>query len=468
MSGPLFEPKHIGDDLFAPDPRVELSEREDGADSVSPTGTGTAKAKRRQKSKGQASRPRRRQRRTGKGQQQPGTAEAKLLEGVRLDILGRLIPHIAHDLNQPAGIARMAAETSLLDVEAGDTDPSSLRRCLTTISDQMERIADLAAFAGALSRDDAGTDRDFDAGAVVAMATERIMPFMRSLNFGLEVSLPDEGVMVRGSTTRFQMAILAILLAAWDYLATARGTNSEDRSDDPILVHGECHDGMFDLEIVCDTGCASEAGDNRALLASSRPMLAVRLIADHMGGRFKLRAHANGLHAHLSLPFMAAAAAPPPEPGKTERAAVHLPAGEAAVARAKNADGNLSILLVDDEELALEGILAHLSRLGHAVTTARNGKEALEHFVADKPDVVVTDLRMPVMSGNVLIRKLRALDTDVPIIVMTGHALPQDEEQATTDGASTVLRKPVRLRELTTIINNVPKRRGNAGADDPY
>jgi CheY-like chemotaxis protein len=97
----------------------------------------------------------------------------------------------------------------------------------------------------------------------------------------------------------------------------------------------------------------------------------------------------------------------------------------------------------------------------HAVVTACNGKEALNHFMAEKPDVVVTDLRMPVMSGNVLIRKVRALDTEVPIIVMTGHAMPADEEQATKDGAFAVMRKPIRMRDLTALINGLPNPRAS-------
>jgi CheY-like chemotaxis protein len=114
------------------------------------------------------------------------------------------------------------------------------------------------------------------------------------------------------------------------------------------------------------------------------------------------------------------------------------------------------VLVVDDEEPTARNTAEYLEYAGYDAVTAGNGAEALKLFIANPFDVVVTDRRMPVMDGNQLIRRLRALDPDLPIIAMTGQDASDDGQTAPTDGndgaaaggASVVLRKPVRLRDL--------------------
>ena len=112
------------------------------------------------------------------------------------------------------------------------------------------------------------------------------------------------------------------------------------------------------------------------------------------------------------------------------------------------------MLVVDDEEQTARNTAGYLEYAGYAAATAGNGAEALKLFAPF--DVVVTDRRMPVMDGDQLIRRLRALDPNLPIIAMTGQGASDDGQTAPTagndgaaaGGASVVLRKPVRLRDL--------------------
>ena len=156
-----------------------------------------------------------------------------------------------------------------------------------------------------------------------------------------------------------------------------------------------------------------------------------------MEGQFEVKIRDTGLHVRIVLPL-------------AETAGIDAISTTRSPYR-PNSMRSLCLLLVDDEELALEGIQEYLSRQGHQVITARNGKEALLQFAALPIDVVVTDLRMPVRDGNMLIRELRRQST-LPIIAMTGHAGLQDEEVALSDGASVVLRKPIRLRDLASAL----------------
>jgi len=81
-------------------------------------------------------------------------------------------------------------------------------------------------------------------------------------------------------------------------------------------------------------------------------------------------------------------------------------------------------LVVDDSMLVRYTICRFLEERGFAAETATNGKEALEVLNRVRPDLIVTDMQMPIMSGSELITVLKSKPetSGVPIIVITGHA----------------------------------------------
>ncbi len=103
---------------------------------------------------------------------------------------------------------------------------------------------------------------------------------------------------------------------------------------------------------------------------------------------------------------------------------------------------------MDDEEIITEEVAEYLRRNGYDVTVAGSGVEALELHRSRPADIVITDLLMPEMDGNELIRRLRRTDPDLPVMVVTGHATFGDEEGSVAEGASVVLKKPIDLSEL--------------------
>ena len=113
------------------------------------------------------------------------------------------------------------------------------------------------------------------------------------------------------------------------------------------------------------------------------------------------------------------------------------------------------ILVVDDEPMATDLLARFLSRCGYRVSTAADGVDALTVCDRDKPDLVLTDLRMPRMDGLELIRKLRADRESVRIIAMTGNTLMGGDSDALGAGAEIVLRKPLKLSDLHTHIQEL-------------
>jgi two-component system, NtrC family, response regulator AtoC len=81
-----------------------------------------------------------------------------------------------------------------------------------------------------------------------------------------------------------------------------------------------------------------------------------------------------------------------------------------------------SILVVDDQDIMREPICAFLRDKGYDVKSASGGPEALEIFMRDRPDLVISDYKMPQMNGVELFEKIRAVDTDVPLVMVTAFS----------------------------------------------
>ena len=111
------------------------------------------------------------------------------------------------------------------------------------------------------------------------------------------------------------------------------------------------------------------------------------------------------------------------------------------------------ILVVDDEADIRVELAEYLETKGYRVEVAGNGREAFDKFEAASADVVVVDIKMPRGDGFELIRRLRAIDPDVPIIVMTGHFSQTDRARVEELGATIMMEKPIVLRRLIQLLN---------------
>jgi len=106
-----------------------------------------------------------------------------------------------------------------------------------------------------------------------------------------------------------------------------------------------------------------------------------------------------------------------------------------------------TILIVDDEGDLRTLLGLCFLRRGHSIVVASNGAEGLACVAAHAPDLLVTDLNMPVLDGLDLLRQLRADGhADLPVIVLTARA--DQRTAATAAGADAFLVKPVPLRQL--------------------
>jgi CheY-like chemotaxis protein len=115
----------------------------------------------------------------------------------------------------------------------------------------------------------------------------------------------------------------------------------------------------------------------------------------------------------------------------------------------------LTILAVDDQAIILDLLAAMCQSMDHKIFTARNGREGMELFHAHRPDIVISDLAMPVMSGWELASRIKKISQETPIIIITGYGSAVDQERMKQIGVDYILYKPFQLEQLSEIISKI-------------
>ncbi|MFH1201705.1 MAG: response regulator [Candidatus Omnitrophota bacterium] len=114
---------------------------------------------------------------------------------------------------------------------------------------------------------------------------------------------------------------------------------------------------------------------------------------------------------------------------------------------------NPKILVVDDEEDQREVISYYLANRGYDVVTASNSREALAKLLMDKPQLILLDIRMPQMDGMECLRRIKKLEEDVPVIMVTCITDIDTAKKALGLGAVDYITKPLGYSALETAIS---------------
>ncbi|MGP1587001.1 MAG: sigma-54-dependent transcriptional regulator [Treponemataceae bacterium] len=113
---------------------------------------------------------------------------------------------------------------------------------------------------------------------------------------------------------------------------------------------------------------------------------------------------------------------------------------------------NFKILICDDEINIRQGLSESLEIEGYKTVLAENGRKALEYISKGDIDLVITDLRMPQVSGEQVLEKVTRETPGVPVIILTGHGSIDSAVEAMRNGAYDFLTKPFNLDQLTMIV----------------
>ncbi|MHC5352325.1 two-component system response regulator RssB [Metapseudomonas furukawaii] len=111
------------------------------------------------------------------------------------------------------------------------------------------------------------------------------------------------------------------------------------------------------------------------------------------------------------------------------------------------------LLIIDDDEVVRASLAAYLEDSGFSVRQASNGLQGLQIFEHERPDLVICDLRMPQIDGLELIRRISDLESETPVIVVSGAGVMSDAVEALRLGAADYLIKP--LEDLAVLEHSV-------------
>jgi PAS domain S-box-containing protein len=257
-------------------------------------------------------------------------------------------------------------------------------------------------------------------------------------------------------------AILSRLCDQWGFIAAAASGGLEGLD---VLEAAARKKQPFQL-VLLDQHMPEINGLDVAALVMNRPSLAgvkIILLSSSLNLAESSRAHALGVARSLTKPikqkylldlileeFGGAAGTRPPMPHAVK------PGEGIAEPTAPGIVVPLRVLLVEDNPINQEVCLKRLSKMGHKVTVANNGAEAVEAYRKDEFDLVLMDVQMPVMDGFEATQRIRDIertrDRYTTIIAMTARAMKGDEEHCLRVGMDGYMAKPFRAAKLAEIL----------------
>lgn len=113
-----------------------------------------------------------------------------------------------------------------------------------------------------------------------------------------------------------------------------------------------------------------------------------------------------------------------------------------------------SLLIIDDEPIAIKNLSHLFTKAGYQVTTRSTGSGGFKILQEQNFDVVITDLKMDKVDGMSILKKAQAVDPDLPVIMLTGHGSYDSVVQAMKMGAYHYLSKPYQLDEVREVVKN--------------
>ena len=203
----------------------------------------------------------------------------------------------------------------------------------------------------------------------------------------------------------------------------------------------------------------AESSTNRAYGGLGLGLAIVRHLVELHGGNVAVQSEGEGQGATFSVSLPVAAAT---------RTAERAPAAVSTEGPVGQSLAGLRLLIVDDEADAREVMRFMLERGGAQVRIADSAAQALDAIREERPDLLISDIGMPVEDGYVLVRRLRAMEEGIgrrlPAIALTAYASEEDTRRAFTAGFDAHLSKPVDPARLIDIAAGLAAggRRGSA------
>ena len=115
------------------------------------------------------------------------------------------------------------------------------------------------------------------------------------------------------------------------------------------------------------------------------------------------------------------------------------------------------VLIVEDNDMNLDMLSRRLQRKGYEIAVARDGQAGVDQAIAERPDLILMDMSLPVMDGWEATRLIKANEETraIPVVALTAHAMESDREKAMAAGCDDFYTKPIELPGLLDIMDRL-------------
>ncbi|MGD9212175.1 MAG: response regulator [Desulfobacteraceae bacterium] len=377
--------------------------------------------------------------------------ESQLQQSQKMEAIGTLAGGIAHDFNNILSAIIGYAELSLQDLPISSRFHNNLKQMLNA----GERARDLVRQILTFSRQ---TEKDFAPISVRPIIKEALKLLKASLPATIDIQTQiDSDATVLADPTQIHQVLINLCTNAGFAMQEHGGKleillTNVNLNADFCYQHPELTPGMHLHLKVSDTGVGippdyikrifepffttKERGKGTGMGLA----LVHGIVKNHNGTVLVTSQLGQGTTFDIYIPIVSLNAQP-----VSSRVMGSIPTG----------DGR--ILFVDDEIVQKDLAKKMLERLGYRVTTYDCAQTALSLFQHNPHqfDLVITDMTMPRMTGDIFARKIMHLRPDIPIIICTGYSEKMNEEKALSMGIKGFMMKPFSMHTMGTLIHNI-------------
>ena len=123
------------------------------------------------------------------------------------------------------------------------------------------------------------------------------------------------------------------------------------------------------------------------------------------------------------------------------------------------ADRKFTILIAEDDSMMLKIVQMFLKKDEYVIISSVDGRDALEKFEIHNPDLIITDIMLPYLSGLEIVGKVKQSQNPIPVIVSSSMCQDTVMEEAKRLGADVFLQKPYDINQLLTSVSNIAKQK---------
>ncbi|MFA6009273.1 MAG: PAS domain S-box protein [Desulfobacteraceae bacterium] len=377
--------------------------------------------------------------------------EEQLKHSHKMEAIGTLAGGIAHDFNNILGIILGNAELAVQWIPDASPAYDNLHEIMTASNRAKDVVKQLLNFSRK-------SDDKKEPNQITFVVKETVNLLRASIPRTIEIKYweEDDLPMVLANPTQIHQIVINLCTNAAHAMEVNGGTldirlSHFIKNGKPVARGHDLPDGSYVCISVKDTGdgIAPDLLDKVFVpyfttkdtgKGTGMGLAVVHGLVKNHGGEIIVESEV-GKGTLIQVFFPAIQASPQKEDSKIPK----LPMGRER------------ILFVDDEKALVEVVREILEKFGYKVDSHHNPLNALEHFktAPHSFDMIITDMSMPHMTGEQLVKHILEIRPDIPVMLCTGYNEDLSEEKALDMGLKAVLNKPVNLRELVTGVRAV-------------